>query len=116
MCCPTWSAHVYTPMCASPCVDPTLNINNLCLVAASVENWYDLGYYNGGLDIPTSVLDEIRGSTIYKTKEEKKEALLLYYLRYIPIASWSCFAGALHYREEKTALQVVKNFLDTPAG
>ena len=97
--------------------DPTLTIKNLCLVTASVKNWYYLGLYRGGLGIPESVRNEIRASSAYRTKEEKKEALLLYYLHTIPMASWPSVAGALHYLEEKTASQAVKHFLkDTPAG
>ena len=61
--------------------------------------------------------DEIKDNTDYQTEEEKKEALLLYYLRTMPMASWPSFAGALHYREETTASQAVKVFLkDIPAG
>ena len=82
---------------------------------ASVKNWYDLGRYVGGLDIPIAVCDEIRANTA--TEEEKKEALLLYYLHNMPMASWQSVAGALHFREEVTALQAVKAFLKyTPAG
>ena len=38
-------------------------------------------------------------STAYQTEEEKKEALLLYYLHTMPMASWQNVAGALHYQE-----------------
>ena len=98
-------------MCPPPCADPTLTINNLRLVTASVENWHDLGRYAGGLDVPGAVCDEIKNNTAYKTEEDKKEALLLYYLHTVPMASWPSVAGALHRREEKTASQAVKNFL-----
>ena len=116
---PTWvaSIHVCITICPTPCADPTLTINNLRLVMASVKNWYDLGGYFGGLGVPTAVRDEIGYSTAYQTEEEKKEALLLYYLRTMPMASWQSVAGALHYREDVTALQAVKAFLKyTPAG
>ena len=84
---------------------------------ASVENWYDLGQAYGGLDICRAVCDEIRDSIVYQTVDEKKEALLLYYLYTMPMASWPSVAGALYMREEKTALQAVKNFFKhTPAG
>ena len=87
------------------------------LVTASVKNWYDLGQYNGGLGVPCAVCDEIRDSMAYQTEEEKKEVLLLYYLHNVPMASWQSVAGALYYREEKTALQAVKVFLkDKPPG
>ena len=99
------------------CTDPTLTIKNLCLVTASVENWHYLGLYRGGLGIPEAVRNKIRISTAYQTKEKKKEALLLYYLQTIPMASWPSVAGALHYVEEETASQAVKHFLEgTPAG
>ena len=104
-------ANVCIPICPPPCADPSLTINNLRLVTASVKNWYDLGQYRGGLGVPHAVCGEIRNNTNYQTEEEKKEALLLYYLHNVPMASWPSVAGALHYNEEKTALQVVKAFL-----
>ena len=114
---PTWVASICISICPTPCADPTLTINNLRLVMASVKNWYDLGVYYGGLYVPVAVCDEIRASTAYQTEEEKKEALLLYYLDTMPMASWQNVAGALHFRKEKTALQAVKVFLKfTPAG
>ena len=103
-------------MYSPPCADPTLTIKNLRLVTASVENWYDLAQFVGGLGVPGAVRNEIK-NTANMTEEEKKEALLLYYLHNIPLASWPSVAGALHYREEKRALQAAKDFLnDTPAG
>ena len=104
-------------VCPPPCVDPTLTINNLRLVTASVKNWYGLGQDYGGLNVPRAVCEDIRDNTAYKTEEEKKEALLLYYLHTMPMASWPSVAGALHCREEKTALQAIHVFLgDIPAG
>ena len=118
---PTWVASICISICPTPCADPTLTINNLRLVMASVKNWYHLGGYfgglyvpiadAGGLGVPTAVCDEIRYSTAYQTEKEKKEALLLYYLRTMPMASWQNVAGALHFQEEETALQAVKVFL-----
>ena len=60
--------------------------------------------------------NNIRGNTAYKTEEEKKEELLLYYLLTMPMASWPSVAGALHYREEKTASQAVQVFLKATAA
>ena len=114
---PMWVANVCNPICPPPCADPTLTINNLRQVTASVENWYDLGQYRGGLNVPEAVRNEIRDNTAHQTEEEKKEALLLYYLHTVPMASWPSVAGALHFREEKTALQAVNVSLkDTPTG
>ena len=109
--------YMYSFICPPPCTDPTLNINNLRQVTASVENWYDLGHYYVALGVPEAVCEEIRTNTAYQTEEEKKEALLLYYLQNVPMASWAHLAGALHHKKEKTASQAVKEFLkDTPAG
>ena len=64
-----------------------------------------------------AVINKINSNTTYKTEEEKKEALLLYYLHTVPGASWQHVAGALHRMEEVTALKVVNVILQsTPAG
>ena len=71
------------------------------------------------------MIDKIKSNTAYKTKKEKKEALLLYYLHTVARASWQNVAGALHRNvagalhrmEEVTALKAVNVFLQsTPAG
>ena len=95
--------------------DPTLNLHNLCLVMTSVKDWYHLGGDLYGLGVPRTVLLEILFSTDYKTEEEKKVALLRYFLDHVPMASWQTVAGALHWREEEEALQMVQPFLP-PSG
>ena len=81
----------------------------------SVKAWFRLGDYLSGVGVPLPVCLEIRDSTDYKTEEEKKAALLRYFLDNVPTASWQTVAGALHYREEKKALQMVQAFLP-PTG
>ena len=88
--------------------DLTLTYNILCLVMISVVNWYKLGNYDFGLGVPRAVLDEIKNNTAYKTEEDKKEALLRYFLKNVPMASWEKVAGALYRMKEKTALEAVK--------
>ena len=102
----------------TPCADPTLNIRNLCQVMASVTEWFHLGCIRlGGLNVPFAVCIAIHDNPAYKTDEEKVEALLLYYLHTIPLASWQHVAGALHFRGEAKALQAAVVFLKyTPAG
>ena len=95
--------------------DPTLNLHNMCLVMTSVKDWHSLGEFVPGLGVPISVRDEIRDSTDYKTEEEKKAALFQYFLDNVPMASWKTVAGALHWREEEKALQMVQAFLP-PSG
>ena len=76
-----------------------------------------MGWNENGLAIPSTKCKEILHSTCYQTQEDKKEALLRYYQSTMPIASWQHFAGALHARGEKTALEDVKKFLkDKTAG
>ena len=64
------------------------------------------------MHVPNRVREMINDA--YETEEEKKEALLLYYLRNVPSASWQNVAGALHYMEEVTALEAVNVFLKSP--
>ena len=103
-------------LCPTLCADPTLNIDNLRLVMVSVKKWYLLGMYGGGLNVPVAVRDDLESSHVYKTEEEKKEALLLYYLLNSPKASWQHVVGALHYMEEVTALKAAKTFLKYTRG
>ena len=74
----------------------------------SVVNWYKLGDYISGLGVPYAVRDEIKINTAYKTEEDKKEALLRYFLKNVPMASWEKVAGALYRMKEKTALEAFK--------
>ena len=124
----TWDANVCITVCPTPCADPTLTSNNLLQALASVHDWHSLGYgavfdgrmsgdddvYIGGgtgLGVPVAVCEEIRYSADYQTEEEKKKAMLLYYLYTMPQPSWQTVAGALYNKEEVTALEAVKVFL-----
>lgn len=87
------------------------------MVTKSVKKWDELGHIYSGLGVPGAVIDKIKSNTAYKTEKQKKEALLLYYLHTVPMASWQNVAGALHRMEEVTALEAVNVFLQsTPAG
>ena len=119
----TWDANVCITVCPTPCADPTLTINNLLQALASVHNWYHLGcgsVFGGGgtgLGVPVDVCNEIRDSGDYQTEEEKKKAMLLYYLHTVPQPSWQTVAGALYRMEEEvTALEAVKVFLKHTPG
>ena len=115
----TWDANVCITVCPTPCADPTLTINNLLQALASVDNWYSVGCgdgYGDGLGVPTPVCKEIRSSADYQTEEEKKKAMLLYYLHTVPQPSWQTVAGALYSKKEVTALEAVKVFLKHTLG
>lgn len=82
----------------------------------SIGDWYGLASATGGLYVPIPVCNEIRSSYAYKTEEEKKKSMLLYYLRYVPNASWQHVVGALHHREEAKTLKIAKSFLKSTPG
>ena len=96
--------------------DGTLTTSNVCQALESVKNWCSLGYYNGGLDVPPAVCNDIRNNRPNKTEEEKKTEMLVYYLHTVPQASWQTIAGALYYSKEVTALEAVKRFLHHTPG
>ena len=102
--------------CHSLPADPTLTINNLCLVTSSVQNWKRLGHYDFGLGVPQSVLDEISDNSAILTEEDKMTAMLQYFLNNVPMASWQKVAGALYRRKEEKALQAAKKFLTVSRG
>ena len=115
----TWDANVCITVYPTPCADPTLTINNLLQALASVHDWYYLGCgaYDGSIGlVREAVCNEIRFSADYQTEEEKKKAMLLYYLRTVPQPSWQTVAGALYEIEEVTALEAVKVFLKHTPG
>ena len=116
-----WDANVYITVYPTPCADSTLTINNLLQALASVHDWHSLGcgdvYVGTGLGVPDAVCNEIMASADYQTEEEKKKAMLLYYLRTVPQTSWQTIAGVLYRREEEvTALEAVKVFLKHTPG
>ena len=81
-----------------------------------VKNWYDLGDYYYGLGVPKTMRNEIRDSPAYQTEDERKVALLQYFLVNVPMASWQSVAGTLYWMKEKTSLQLVKPFPTPAAG
>ena len=95
-------------------LDDTLTVNNVCQTLLSVKDWHSLGC--SGLEILSSVCDHIRGSLDYSTEEEKKRALIKYYLRTMPDVSWKGIATGLFRREEKAALKAVNDYLKDPKG
>ena len=68
------------------------------------------------LDVPDSVVDDIRASPSHSTEEEKRIAGLQYYLQTLTGASWETIAGALWFMEEHTALEEVRQHLPRTYG
>ena len=102
--------------CHSLPADPTLTINNLRLVTSSVQNWRRLGDHSLGLGVPDHVLREISRNPAILTLEDKMTAMLQYFLKNVPMASWQKVAGALYYWEEEMALQAAMKFLTVTPG
>ena len=76
-----------------------------------------LGDYEYGLGVPQTVLyDTKQSGNPDMTEEDKKTAILQYFLNNVAMASWQRVAGILYYREEETALQEVKKFLTVSRG
>ena len=107
--------------------DPTLTFDNLRKVTESVGKWDDpdahttkkwhaLGGYYYGLGVPPVVRDEILANPDYQSEDDKKKALLEYYIHNVPMASWNNVAGALYFIEEKVALEAVTEFLTVSPG
>ena len=91
--------------------DPTLTLHNVTTVVAPVRDWDKLG---ACLGVPVAKRNEIDSK--YSTYEEKKEALMDYWLRCSPVASWGKLAGKLYYMEEKKSLQLVQRHLKKTSG
>ena len=102
--------------CHSLPADPTLTINNLCLVTSSVQDWKRLGNYDYGLGVPHPVLNKISDNPAILTEKDKMAAMLQYFLNNVPMASWQKVAGALYMMKEEKALQAVKKFLTASRG
>ena len=61
-------------------------------------------------------MDQIRASRSYSSEEEKRVAVLQYYLQTVPGVSWGRIAGVLWYLEEHTALETVRQYLPYTHG
>ena len=67
------------------------------------------------LGIPYPVLSQINSSS-YPSEDEKKMAVLQYFLQTVPGVSWGRIAGLLWRLEEHTALEIVRQYLPHKPG
>ncbi len=91
--------------------DPTLTEEKVYRVMGEVRNWRRVGYYLG---VPESRWDQIKDT--HSTEEAKKRALVRYYLQTVHDASWERLAGELYYRQQDSALAVVKELFHSSQG
>ena len=68
------------------------------------------------LDVPLSVSFQIDTNPSYPTEEKRREAMIVYYLNTIPLASWATLAGGLYWREEHVSLEAVRKYLHHTTG
>ena len=101
---------MYTLTCALP-PDSTLTIQNVTRARTGMV--YSRGF-SSNLGVPGPILDDIQ--LRYSTDDQRKLAVVEYYLHYAPGASWSHLAGELYYREQEGALQHIQRYLQRPAG
>ncbi len=93
--------------------DPTLTEEKVNRVMGEVGDWRWVG---DSLGVPNSRRNQIKDT--HSTEEEKKCALVRYYLRTVHDASWERLAGVLYYHQEDSALAVMKELFQfhTPRG
>lgn len=91
--------------------DPTLNVKNIKKVMKKVEDWESVGAW---LHVPRSKEEEIEMT--HQTDEDRSCAIGKYYVCTVHDASWEEISGALYLHEEKGALKVAKNYLQTTQG
>ena len=89
--------------------EPTLTYENVLEVLQSVpaKKWDDLAF---ALQIPISKRDQIEKQ--FRTPEQRREALVTYWLQVGPNASWEMLAGALYFWEKYAkAVEATKDYL-----
>ena len=89
-----------------------MTVDNVTQVMDKIEGdkWEEVMSV-GGLDIPRSLLKEIRRR--YSTDSEKIHACVDYYLNYKPDASWEVLTMSLYWKKEFAAARESKSFMST---
>ena len=92
--------------------DASLTPQNI-LQATSDVDYNDL---NICLDVPDSVYWQINANPSYPTEVKRREAMIVYYLNTIPLASWATLAGGLYRMKEHVSLEAVRKYLHHTTG
>ena len=93
--------------------DASLTPHTLLPPLSTVRQFRELLGY---LEVPESVMDQIRASQSYSSEDEERVAGLQYYLQTVPGASWVMIASVLWCLEEHTALETVRQYLPHTHG
>ena len=75
------------------------------LKSVAAKQWDDLAF---ALRVPVSKRDQITKQ--FRTPEQKREALVKYWLQVVPNASWELLAGALYFWENSKAVEATKGY------
>ena len=82
------------------------------LQSVPAKKWDDLAF---ALQIPISKRDQIEKQ--FRTPEQRREALVTYWLQVGPNASWEMLAGALYFWEKNAeAVEATKDYLPELKG
>ena len=92
--------------------DASLTPHNI-LTTTSTVNLISLV---GCLGLPVSVYIQIMDNSSYSTEEEKREAMIAYFLNTILLASWATLAGGLYRKKENVSLEAVRKYLHHTTG
>ena len=92
-------------------VDPTLTLENVSTVLATVVNVIKL---RDVLLVPRSKLMEIQQQSSTVTQE--REGLINYFISYSECASWTDLANSLYYYEHHEAVATAKTFIKQTPG
>ena len=92
--------------------DASLTPQNIFQATSNV----DYGVLDLRLEVPYSVYLQINANPSYPTEEKRREAMIVYYLNTIPLASWATLAGRLYRMEEHVSLEAVRKYLHHTTG
>ena len=75
-----------------------------------------LDVLNGSLGVPDSVYYQIKDNPSYPIEEERREAMIAYFLNNVPLASWAALAGGLYGKVQSVSLEAVRKYLHRTTG
>ena len=96
--------HQFLPSLFS--TDPSLSTENVFSVLETVRDWETVSVV---LNVPGSRQGISRKE--FSDESLRRQAAVDWWLRYSPTASWTRLAGRLYYREERTALEAVSQYI-----
>ena len=97
--------------CISLTADVPLTVKNVCKAVEAVRDWNNLGVY---LNVPKSKRGEIRQR--YSTTDDRKQAVVAYWIKIDPIPSWRRVIRALGRMGEHQVADAVRPYAEPLTG